>query len=250
MGKKEKFEYAERGTDSIINSYVKEAAEDAQKYELEKKQEKFDKSLVDLENKMVEFAIEYGKNDFRTELLVTLYDVCIEMKSAIALMSGVMVALDCINQTISFMDECLNFNQMVEENSLTHNYGLIYRIKAAIRRRRVNRNMQNRIRALNQRINDIVGLSNTMVESLRVSMTRMQMRMKKQNMKREKKFAKKGIDNPVFEKTKATDILEKRLAEQNANVEETSGDSTAPAASTPTAPAGKSSDSPNIDDIV
>ncbi len=253
MSKKQKFEYEEQGTNSIIEGLTKQSKEEAAKYELEKKREKFEKSLVDLENTMVEFAVEYGRNDFRTELLVNLYDVCIEMQTAIKMMSGVMVALDCINQTMSFMDECLSFNELVEQQSLEHKYGLFYKIKAFFRRRRVNRNMKNRINALTQRINDIFGLSNTMVESLRKSMTKMKVQMEKQKANREKKLSKNGLEQPSFEKTRAADILDKRLS-QEGTVEETnndngSTDNNAGGNEAPSSSSGSANDSPNIDGI-
>ena len=254
MSKKKKFEYDNPGTTEVINDLGTEAKKKASQYKLDAKKKSFDESLVKLEDKMVDFAIKYGKQDFRTELLVNLYDVCLEMKTAIDLIEGVNTAVQCISETMSFIDECLDFNLLVEQQSLEHKYGLFYRIKAAIRRRKVRRNMKNRINALTQRINDIFGLSNTMVEALRGSMIKMKEQMNKQTAKREKALAKKGITESTFEKSEASDILNKRLEAQGVSTDtETNSDNSGSDntnTSTNTKPSGSNNDSPNIDDIV
>lgn len=161
--------------------------------ECKQKKVDIDKKIADLAEKTVDFIMDYGKEDFRSELMMSFLDVALEMRETIEMMSAINIAMSCIFSTIEFIDEAINFDQELQEASLNNKYGFFARLKNKRRLKKVIKNNQNRI---NVAIDNILGqkqMAEYISESLRKAVMKMKISIGKQNEKRAKQAAKKNL---------------------------------------------------------
>lgn len=168
----------EEQTDTQTESVMREV-------ERKKKRKELDRQIELLCNRAVKFEDEYGPTNYRTQILVTFLDVTLQMKTAIDLLNDVGVALQCIGQAITCVDDVLNMQQEILEGTLTQKYGFWERLK---RKRRLNRAIRNNAARMRQMCDMLIGSLN-MVQGMTKSLCKVSVRMKTMS---ERSLAKQG----------------------------------------------------------
>ena len=174
----------------------KDVIDEAEKLRLERekkqKMKEYDDKIAGLADKTIDFILEYGQEDFRSQMLLSFLDVALEMKDVIKMLDGINVAMACIFEAISFIDTAISFDTVLQEESLQQNYGFFARWKRKRRMKKVIRNNQNRLTVA---VDNILGqqkMAQDISDALRESSMRMRMTMDKRAAKRQKAEAKKA----------------------------------------------------------
>lgn len=230
--------------------------QEAEKLRLERerkqKMQDYDAKIMGLADKTIDFMLEYGAEDFRSQMLLSFLDVALEMKDMIKMLDGINVAMSCIFEAISFIDTAINFDTALQNESLQQSYGFFSRWKRRRRMRRVIRNNQNRMTVA---IDNILGqqrMAQEMTEALRASCIRMRMTMNKRDEKRQKAEAKKVAQGkavpapagPSKAQTLIAELMKQRGLGEGAGGAESGG-----AGSVPAGGAGTGKASGGTDDI-
>lgn len=174
-----------------FGDYEQIAEKKRQERAREQRSRDLDQKIVDLANKTVDFILEYGQEDFRSQMMLSFLDVALEMKDVIKMLTSINVAMSCMFEAISFIDSAINFDTMLQEDSLKENYGFFSRWKRKRRIRKVIRNNRNRMTVA---IDNILGqqqMAQDIMEALRSSCERMRITMNKRDEKRKKKEEKR-----------------------------------------------------------
>lgn len=238
-----------------IDPFDKE--EKAVKEQLEKitkarEQQRYEKSVEDskrnfkakkdkLADRAADFLLKYGKDDYRTQIMITFLDVALQMEDAINLTHDMGMAMGCITEAIGCMDDILKINGLQIQSTLAVNYGFFARWK---RKRELNKAVRNNAGRMKQICDTLVGnqeMAQAIVNSLRKSSVKMQNMMQK-NAEKQRKIEKKA--NPAAAgKPSAAESMVTELARSRAG-EESSGGSVnggvTGGATAPDAPAGGS----------
>lgn len=175
--------------------YEEESKKKMLEREREQRSKDLDNKIMDLANKAVDFILEYGRDDFRSQMMASFLDVALVMKDTIKMLTGINVAMSCIFEAIGFIDSAINFDTILQEGSLKENYGFFARWKRKRRMRKVIRNNRSRMQVA---IDNILGqqkMAQDITESLRVASERMRLTMDKREAKRKKTEAKRASDS-------------------------------------------------------
>lgn len=158
--------------DDPMQRQVSDTAREAQ---CRQKRRELDARVQTLCAKAIEYEDKFGKDNFRTMILVTTLEVVLQMKDAIDLLSDVGIALQCIGQAIGCVDEAFKLQQDVLDSTLNTKYGFMARMKT---RRKIKKAMRNNVNRMKQMVDMVVGVQSigfSLIESLR----KMGVRMKK-----------------------------------------------------------------------
>lgn len=198
-----------------------------------------------------EFALEYGNDDFRTEMMVDFLDMVLEIQDSIKLLKATSTVMNVLSQAISLVDDIVNFNEDALLQSTQKRYGFFQRWRAKRRMRKAIRNNNARMLAVYDTILAQQEMAQDMTESLREAAMRMRIRRQKLLEKREdkkRKMAKKGL-NPdrLSDSSKARSMVDDIIREKQGVKDVGGGEPPAPPAgeSGPSTPSGDS----GIDDI-
>ena len=170
-----------------FGDYEKIAEKKKQERAREQRSRDLDQKIVDLANKTVDFILEYGQEDFRSQMMASFLDVALVMKDTIKMLTGINVAMSCIFEAIEFIDSAINFDTLLQEGSLKENYGLFARWKRKRRMRKVIRNNRNRMQVAIDNILGQQAMAQDITDSLRDACERMRLTMDKREAKRKKK---------------------------------------------------------------
>ncbi len=158
--------------DDPMQRQVSDTAREAQ---CRQKRRELDARVQTLCAKAIEYEDKFGKDNFRTMILVTTLEVVLQMKDAIDLLSDVGIALQCIGQAIGCVDEAFKLQQDVLDSTLNTKYGFMARMKT---RRKIKKAMRNNVNRMKQMVDMVVGVQSigfSLIESLR----KMGVKMKK-----------------------------------------------------------------------
>ncbi len=170
-----------------VENKVKEAQ---MQYRMDKSRKDFSQKMEQLANRAAEFVMQYGKDDYRAQIMLTFLDVSMQMEDAINLLHDVGLAMSCINEAINCMDGLLGTNELFVENSLSRKYGFFARWK---RKRRLNKAIRNNVGRMTQICDSLVGnqkMALSIVDSLKKSSMKMKKLMEKNAQKHQQKEAK------------------------------------------------------------
>ena len=196
----------------------------------EKRREKAIEASKDkLADRAAEFIIKYGKEDYRSQIMLTFLDVALQMEDAINLTHDVGTAMGCITEAIGCMDDLLLTNELPIDGTLTTKHGFFARWK---RKRKLQKAIRNNAGRMKQICDTLVGnqeMAQAIVNSLKKSSIKMQIMMQKnaeKQRKRELKYNPAARTTPSAAET-LVDELVRAKAEENTD---------SPASSAPTAP--------------
>ena len=210
----------------------REKAIEASKNNFKNKKEK-------LANRAAEFIIKYGKDDYRSQIMITFLDVALQMEDAINLTNDVGTAMGCITEAIGCMDDILQTNEFQIESTLSVKHGFFERWK---RKRKLQRAIRNNAGRMKQICDTLVGnqeMAQAIVNSLQKSSIKMQIMMQKNAEKQKKREIKRNTS--AGSKPSAAEALVDEIVRAKSE----SGDEGAPApaaGTAPSAPAAKSGD--------
>ncbi len=200
--------------------------------EREQRSKDLDNKILDLANKAVDFILEYGQEDFRSQMMASFLDVALVMKDTIKMLTGINVAMSCIFEAIEFIDSAINFDTLLQEGSLKENYGLFARWKRKRRMRKVIRNNRNRMQVAIDNILGQQAMAQDITDSLRDACERMRLTMDKREAKRKKKEEKRAGDRkypPISAPGKGQALIAEILKARGAQMPETKTDGGTPA---------------------
>lgn len=247
MGKQDMAEQSQRQKTEFeqhVDGKVKEAMV---RMQMEQSKKEFAKKKQALASRAAEFIMQYGKDDYRSQIMMTFLDVSLQMEDAINLLHDVNTAMSCIGEAIGCMDDILSNQELILENSLQQNYGFFARLK---RKRKLNKAIKNNAGRMKQVCDSLVGsqkMAIAIVSSLKKSSLKMQVMMEKNIQKQKKQELKqKAAASSEARSSKAEEMVAEIVAAKGGNYQPS-----APAAgsATGTAPAPKSGGVDDISDI-
>lgn len=216
---------------------------------------KLDQNCTVVATQAAEFAKEYGFDDYRTEMMIEFLDMLIEINENMKLFSATSSVMSMIGDVINLVDEIMDFNSGVLQNSVKKKYGFFARLREKRRVRRAMQNNRNRMIAMYDMILMQQQMAQDMTDSLSEAAAEMRMRREKIKKKRAalaEKRRKKG-HNPVVagSRNAAEKMVQNILNKSVADGGDTSATPGTPG--TPGAPVsgdGSSKDMPDINDIL
>ena len=177
---------------------------------LKESRERFDAKITQLADLAVEYSQERGEEDPITQLLVAFLEVAMEMKDMMKTAEAVTVAMQCVGEAISFLDDAnIMSNEMLEQTT-THKYNWWTRMKQRRLHRRAIRNHRNRMREFAGGLNAKLDMAQEMVKSMKKFAVDLQKSFGK------KKKGKSGESAGISARTAA--FLQERAQLRNATI--------------------------------
>ncbi len=185
-------------------------------------QQQFLAKQQELAETAAEVIMEYGRENYLSQILMTFLDVSIQMEGAIKTMQAVEKAMTCIGQAMNCMDSILDSYKLILEGSMEHKYGFWQRRK---NKRQLKKAISNNVGRMMQICDSLVGsqeLALSVATSLEKASRKMQAAMEKNQKKQAKRQAKlhKGEPAPAVNSTKAEQMVKAIVESRNGNYEE------------------------------
>lgn len=210
MAKQDQKQAQEDEFEAQVQKKVREAQ---MQHRMEQSKQTFSKKKEQLASRAAEFVMQYGKDDYRSQIMLTFLDVSVQMEDAINLLHDVGLAISTIGEAIECMDGLLGTNELFVENSLAKKYGFFARWK---RKRRLNKAIRNNMGRMMQICDSLVGnqkMAIAIVESLQKSSAKMKRLMEKNAAKqreRELKNNPAAASNPSKAEEMVDEIIRAR----------------------------------------
>lgn len=210
-----------------------------------------DDRIAEMEERAADFIINYGEEDFRSQMLLMFIDVAIEMKEAVKIFDSVNMATQFIYECTGFIDDSLQFNLEMQDRSLTSKYGVWQRLRIRIKNYKTVRNNTNRMRVMMEQMGSQLEMARTMVDSMQYACTKMRESMARTSKKRAEKEAKRARKGEVKTVLSNRSVAAERVAAIVAQKRAATGASEgAPGAKGNASGAvGANEDYTNIDDV-
>lgn len=237
-------------SDSALDRIKQEQdKQDNERLRVERSQQ-FDRRIEGLANQAVDRMLEYGEEDYLTQMLTTFLDLAIQLKETMKSLSAINLAMECLDDAVKFMDDSMKSDEMLMKSWRAENYGFFARLK---KKREMKKAIRNNVGRMQMTVDGLMlkyQMATDITAALQSAMGKMTAKMKKQRAKKKKS---KNSAIPV-EDTPATrmirEIAAKRMAGGDASAAGASASAPhGPSAPVPPAPPAGSSDVPNIDDI-
>ncbi len=248
----------EKRVDAQYESAMNKIRQEQNKKRMEQDKKQFLAKQQELAETAAEIIMEYGRENYLSQILMTFLDVSIQMEGAIKTMQAVEKAMTCIGQAMNCMDSILDSYKLILEGSMEHKYGFFQRRK---NKRQLKKAISNNVGRMMQICDSLVGsqeLALSVATSLERASKKMQAAMAKNQRKQAKRQAKmhKGEAAPAANSSKAEEMVKAIVESKNGTYEEpvsgNQGGSGASGATDKSEPAGGNGtvkDS-GIDDIV
>lgn len=245
----EKFKTESRSKNELDTIVTEEEKKENERLRAERSQQ-FDRRVEVLANQAVDRMLEYGEEDYLTQMLTTFLDLAIQLKEMVKSLSAINLAMECLDDAVKFMDDSMNMDELLMKSWRAENYGFFARLKKKREMKKAIRNNVGRIQTAVDGLMLKYQMATDMTTGLQRAMIQINEKMKKQRAKKKKS---KNSAIPV-EDTPATrmirEIAAKRMAGGDASAAGASASAPhGPSAPVPPAPPAGSSDVPNIDDI-
>lgn len=185
-----------------------------------------------LANRAAEFIIKYGKDDYRSQIMITFLDVALQMEDAINLTNDVGVAMGCITEAIGCMDDILLTNEFQIESTLSTKHGFFAR---RARKKKLQKAISNNAGRMKQICDTLVGnqeMAQAIVNSLKKSSIQMQSMMQK-NAEKQKKLERKQNPAAAAQPSPAESLVDEIVRSRGETPAETKGGAPAPDAPAP-----------------
>lgn len=179
-----------------VNERVRELDNAYQKLEKERKVEEskqtFEKRKQELASRAADMIERHGKDYFLSQTMLTFLEVAIQMEEAISMLNDVNVAMSCITDAISCMDNILEVNSLALDSTMARKHGFFQRLKTKRRIRATIRNNNGRMREISSVLSGNQKIAFSIVNALQKSNREMQTFMSKSMAKQKKLEAKKA----------------------------------------------------------
>lgn len=236
----------EQRTQSELDNIVTQQEKEENARQREERSKHFDERIKGLANQAVDRMLEYGEEDYLTQMLTTFLDLAIQLKETMKSLSAINLAMECLDDAVMFMDDAMKSDEKLMKQWRAENYGFFARLK---KKREMKKAIKNNVGRMQMTVEGLMlkyQMATDITSALQVAMGKMTAKMKKQKAKK-KKATNASI--PV-EDTPATRMIRSIAAERAANGDAKAAGAASPSAPVAPAPAPDSSSGvPNIDDI-
>lgn len=244
-------------TDELWNEVVKDGTDAIKEKErikqerlLEQNRRDFSARIEKLAERTVDMIEKNGEEHYLTQLLITFYDVAVQMEDIINTLQDVTTALSCITDAMKCMDGIMSLNSIALDSSLEENHGFWARRREKKRVKSVVKNNMGRIKSITDTLAGAQTIAFTTIDGLQEASENMQRVMAKRQIKQNKRTQKRAeqrAKNPIptvsAAPTASRRHIEELLAARRAARAEDSVSSDASTAST-----GSSSPAGGVDD--
>ena len=212
----------EKRVDAQYEQAMNKIRQEQNKKRMEQDKQQFLAKQQELAETAAEVIMEYGRENYLSQILMTFLDVSIQMEGAIKTMQAVEKAMTCIGQAMNCMDSILDSYKLILEGSMEHKYGFWQRRK---NKRQLKKAISNNVGRMMQICDSLVGsqeLALSVATSLEKASRKMQAAMEKNQKKQAKRQAKlhKGEQAPAVNSTKAEQMVKAIVESRNGNYEE------------------------------
>ena len=169
--------------------------EEQRKDQLKQSAARLDRRIEEMAENAANYIEKYGEEDFRAQMLTMFLEIAIEMREAVDLISSVNTAIQFMYNCIGFIDDSLQFNFDLQDQSLATKYGFFDRLKIRRRNRRAAANNANRMRIMMEQMGGQLDMARSMMDNMQYACTKMRESMaasQRRRAKQEAKRAKKG----------------------------------------------------------
>ena len=211
----------EKRVDAQYEMAMNKIKQEQNKKRMEQDKQQFLAKQQELAETAAEIILEYGRENYLSQILMTFLDVSIQMEGAIKTMQAVEKAMTCIGQAMNCMDSILDSYKLILEGSLEHKYGFWQRRK---NKRQLKKAISNNVGRMMQICDSLVGsqeLALSVATSLEKASRKMQATMQKNAQKQAKRQAKlhKGEGAPSANSTKAEEMVKAIVEAKNGTYE-------------------------------
>ena len=134
--------------------------------EKEQKKINFAQKQDKLLNKIIEFENKFGEDYYLVTMLKKFYEVSVEMETVMETMEAINDAMDCITESILFLDSALEFDQNLITGINSTSYGFFSRLKAKRQMKKARRNTVGRMKSVISGFKFKYALMEDMVKSM------------------------------------------------------------------------------------
>lgn len=213
-------------------------------YQREQKSSEFDAKLQALANKAVDMQLKYGEEHYLTQILTTFLDVAIQLREVMETLSSINVAMECLNEAITFIDDAMIYDEQIMGEWQQQNYGFFARRKRKRKMRQVINNNVGRMKSVVDGLMLKYEMTMEITGALKNATGKMQKYMSKNGMS-----GKKGKNDAPPEKSAASMMIADIIKSRGENGDPAVGGS-APAGGTGAAPAKSNGGVSDISDII
>lgn len=212
----------EKRVDAQYEQAMNKIKQEQNKKRMEQDKKQFLAKQQELAETAAEVIMEYGRENYLSQILMTFLDVSIQMEGAIKTMQAVEKAMTCIGQAMNCMDSILDSYKLILEGSMEHKYGFFQRLK---NKRQLKKAISNNVGRMMQICDSLVGsqeLALSVATSLEKASRKMQATMQRNQQKQAKKQAKlhKGEGAPAANSSKAEQMVKAIVQSKNGTYEE------------------------------
>ena len=206
-------ESKQKSAQSSISTQIDRQTQERQK---KKALERYDQKLEEMADYIDQTIEEYGPDYFMVEIMELFLDVAIKMKDVMKMLSAMDMITGCLTDSMTFIDQTMNFSNSVMEQSLNTKYGFWSRMREKAKMQRIQQNNIGRMKQTVLTITTKYQMAMDMVETLRGTTTQLKKVTKKIADNNSKKKKKEGKGDPalVDDNSAARKFLEKRRAEK------------------------------------
>lgn len=239
-----------------------EAAINAQAEEIKRRQEEvrrakqiqtskdnFNAKILKLQERTADFVMQYGKDDYRSQIMMTFLNVSIEMRDAINLTSDIGTAMSCITEALGCMDNILKENVFQIEGTLGENYGFWARRKRKKMLKKAINNNAGRMKSICDMLIGNQQMAQSVVNSLRDSSLKMQTMIQKNNKRQAKINAKNASSGAPLPPSAGEKIVDDIIKARGGSVPESGSDTSTGGASGGGTSSGSGNGGVDISDI-
>lgn len=227
-------------SETMFESMTREMKTYQQELTMKTAKEHFDAKITQLADLALEYGRERGEQDPVTQLLVAFLDVAMEMKDLMKTAESVTVAMQCVEEAISFLDETNTMSNQMLESTVRQKYTFWARMKQRRLHRRAMRNHRNRMKAFAEGLQAKYDMAQEMVKSMKRFATDLQKSFNK------KKRGKKGAAPAAGMSPRVANFLQERAQQQNVSVDVSKYNGTAEGGAPNAGAAGGSGDYQDI----
>ena len=248
-------------TDSVsaIDAVIaeKRRAQESERHsrEVAERLAKLDDDCVRIARQAADFTLAYGRDDMRTEMMMELLGMLLDMKDSMKLFTATSSVMSVIGDVTALVDDIMNFNSGVLDSSLQKKYGFFARMREKRRIRRAMQNNRARMKSMYDMILAQQEFAYGMTDSMGAAAAEMRIRRERIKAKREKlneKRKKRGAGMLRFgSEGEAAALVERILSEKAGG--SSGGNAAVPDTAAPSPSSsggGKSDDVPDISDII
>lgn len=161
-----------------------------QERQLQQSKANFGKRKDQLAARAADMIQKNGRDYFMSQTLLTFLDITIQMEDTIDMLTDINLAVSCITDAMSCMDDILQLNQMALQSSTQQNHGFFARRRAKKQMQKAIDNNLGRIKQICDMVTGSQELAYSITEGMQKANAKTQKRLAKSAAKRKKLEAK------------------------------------------------------------